>query len=40
MTTMAMIIQIELRKETQNVVSFIRRAQLESPAHVGGLMPR
>ena len=39
-TTMAMIIQIELRNDTQNVVSFISRAQLSRPMNLGGLMPR
>ena len=35
-----MIIQIELRNDTQNVVSFISRAQLSRPMNLGGLMPR
>ena len=37
---MAMIIQIELRKEIQKVPSFISRAQFLRPAQTGGLMPR
>ena len=39
-TTMAMIIQIELRNDTQNVVSFTSLAQLVNPVNFGGLMPR
>lgn len=38
-TTMAMIIQIELRNDTQNVVSFTSLlAQLVNPVNFGGLM--
>lgn len=37
---MAMIIQIELRNDTQNVVSFTSLAQLVNPVNFGGLMPR
>ena len=40
MTTIAMIIQIELRNEIQNVVSCMSLVQFDNPHQTGGLIPR